>query len=83
MQGLGNQHLVWRRRFGYGAGVGIYAIANAGPRIDNRTCAHSGTNDDHCRTDTSTHAGNHICARAGTNDDRRGPNAGAHIDVQL
>lgn len=75
MQGLGNQHLVWRRQFGYGA----YAIANAGPRIDNRTCAHSGTNDDHCSTDTSTYVGNHICALAGTNDDRRGPNA----DVQL
>merc|ERR1719382_78850 len=33
-------------------GGGIYAIANASPRIDNRTCAHSGTNDDHCSTDT-------------------------------
>ena len=83
LQGLGNQHLVWRRRFGYGAGVGIYAIANASPRIDNRTCAHSGTNDDHCSTDAGTHAGNHICARTGTNDDRCGPNAGTHVDVQL
>jgi len=60
LQGLGNQHLVWRRQFGYGAGVGIYAIANASPRIDNR-----------------------ICIRVGTNDDHRGPNAGAHVDVQL
>lgn len=78
MQDLGNEHLVWRRQFGYGAGVGIYAIANAGTCVDNRTCAHAGTNDDHCSTDAGTHAGNHICDRTGTND-----NAGTLVDVQL
>jgi hypothetical protein len=83
LQGLGNKHLVWRRQFGYGAGVGIYAIANAGTRVDNRTCAHAGANDSRCSTDAGTHVGNHISALTGTNDDRCGPNAGTHVDVQL
>jgi len=85
---VGNKHLVWRRQFGYGASVGIYAITNASTHVDNHTCAHTGTDDDHygsahasahSGTNAGTHVDNHACAHTGTNDDHYGSaHASAH-----
>ena len=68
---MGNKHLVWRRRFDDGAGVAVYAIANAG------------TDENHCGPNAGTHVDDLTCTYIGTDDGHCGPNAGTHADGQL